>query len=153
MSGKLPESLPEAEAQAAKRAMLIVGSAIIFKRKFYFTSYVGPLNGNRSCVEAAIDRGNWLARVLPVNWFVDIYTWRSMLHTANVAYFKGSDGMYHCWIVDGYGYPVTQNAIEYLTSQNEVPGDSLVNNQYQRTMKAMAKIAGVFPARCMGTSI
>jgi len=150
MAGKLPDSLPEAEKNEAKRVMLAIGSTIIFKKKFHFTSYAGPTNGNRSCVEASIDRGNWLLKNLPPNWWVDVYTWKSMLHTSNLAYFQGTDGLSHCWIVDGYGYPVTENAVVYLTSQSEKPGDSLLGGEYARTMASFPGIRGVFPAQGRG---
>jgi len=148
MAGQF-DSLPKSEHDAAAARLALIGAAIILKRKFYFTQYVPA---GKSCVDAAIDRGNWLMRNLPGNWFVDVYTWKSYLHTANVVYFLGSDASYHCWAVDGYGYPVTDNAIQYLVSQRQQPGDSLLGGAYTRTMAAANGIRGVFPGRGQGMS-
>jgi hypothetical protein len=150
MPKTLPDSLPQGEKDAAKALLRRIGVTIILKRKFYFTAYAPR---GLSCVDAAVDRGHWLVNNLPSDWFVDVYTWRSYVHTANLVYFRGSDSLYHCWIVDGYGYPVTENAVVYAVSQAERPGDSLLGGDYNRTMADGTGIKGVFPARGKGCSL
>lgn len=102
------------------------------------------------CVRAAGDRGKWLIGKLSPKWMVEVYTWVSGLHTANLVYFKGADGYYHCWMIDGYGWPVTGDIINFLESRQFPPDGVICGGLYTRQMDNEKGIYGVFPARGTG---
>lgn len=102
-----PTDLTNGENELALKVVLNVRFALsrltlfgsFFCTPFHFTRYV-PLG--KSCVDAAYDRGKYLAESLPTNWVIDAYTWKNKAHTANVMWFQSSNSKIYAWYVDDY---------------------------------------------------
>jgi hypothetical protein len=112
-------TLTSAESSAVTTTLDSIRAAMT-GRAFEWTLYV-PYG--KSCGEAAQDRGAYIANYLPSNWYVDTYAWSSGLHIANVVYFQAADRYFYCWVLDGYGYPVTDDLLSFLCRTSALPAE------------------------------